>query len=108
VQLMFFWLKASDAAPKIATSVAPAATADSKPWACAAAAGDEAERWREAVSGSVRVHGVRETHLEVRSQHRVRNPGRAVNGRQHRGVVAHLWEQNSIFQRRSLSPKRVT
>ena len=31
-QLMFFWEKASEAAPKMATSVAPASTAESKPF----------------------------------------------------------------------------
>jgi len=32
LQLIFFWLKASDAAPNTATSFAPAATAASNPW----------------------------------------------------------------------------
>lgn len=39
LQLMFFWLKASEAAPKTATSVAPAATASSKPLALGVSTG---------------------------------------------------------------------
>lgn len=90
-QLIFLRLKASDAAPKIATSLAPAATAASKPCACTIVCQSSTNQPKS------RAHPA--FYLEIGSEDRIPNVLLALDPLEYHRVVRHLIRTHS----RSLS-----